>query len=56
MREENMVHLKNIINHYDRYKEIAVTLKWVETQTDYCDTSYYKREQYFRFLKLKRMV
>ncbi|WP_303837882.1 hypothetical protein [Ruminococcus flavefaciens] len=53
MREEYMIHLQNIINHYDKYKEIAVPLKWVETQTDYCDASCYRREQYFRLFSVR---
>ena len=48
MRKEYITQLQNIINHYDRYKEIAVPLKWAETQSSYCDASHYGYELYLR--------
>ena len=46
MRKEYITQLQSIINNYEKYKEIAVPLKWAETQTSYCDASRYGHEIY----------
>ena len=46
MRKEYITQLQSIINNYEKYKEIAVPLKWAETQTSYCDASCYRKEVY----------
>lgn len=53
MRKEYLTQLHNIINHYDRYKEIAVPLKWAETQSSSCDASHYGYELYFRLYTVR---
>ena len=46
MRKEYITHLQSIINNYEKYKEIAVPLKWAETQASYYDASCYRGEIY----------
>ena len=48
MRKEYITHLQSIINNYEKYKEIAVPLKWAETQASYYDASCYREEMYLR--------
>lgn len=53
MRKAYITQLQSIINHYDKYKEIAVPLQWAETQTAYCDASCYGHEIYLGLYEVR---
>lgn len=53
MKEAYLTHLRSIINHYEKYKEIAVPLQWAEAQASYCDASCYREEWYLRLYVMR---